>query len=171
MLETYQPRAVLEIHSWLPELKSGQRRLSMDGRELPSEAGATRLDSLHVLCVAPGRWTVVSDVQLATSVIESFAAEIAAQGAVLIDVTDGIGVLNVSGPLARDVLSKGCGLDLHPSAFPAGRCARTRFAQLAVLIEHIDDAPSFRLYFARSYQRFLIDWIEDAAVEFQSASQ
>ncbi len=169
MLDVDHPRAVLEINSWLPDLKSGAKHLSLDGRELPSEVGATLPGSIRILCLAPGRWMLVSEEQTPASVAGRFAAEVAAQGAVLTDATDGIGVLSIRGPLARDVLSKGCGLDFHPSAFHVGRCARTRFAQMAVIVEHIDDAPSFRLYVARSYLRFLTDWIADAAVEFQSS--
>ena len=168
MLDIHRPRAVLEINSWLPELKSGERRLSLNGGELPREVGATLPGSVRALCLAPGRWLLVSEEESAAHIAERFAAEVAAQGAVLIDTTDGVAVLNVRGALARDVLSKGCGLDFHPTAFAAGRCARTRFAQMAVLIEHIDDLTGFRLYVARSYVRFLNDWIADAAVEFQS---
>lgn len=169
MLDIDHPRAVLEINSWLPELKSGEKRFSLNGRELPCEVGATLPGPIRALCLAPGRWMLVSEEETPATIAGRFAAEVAAQGAVLIDATDGIGVLSIRGPLARDVLSKGCGLDFHPGAFPGGRCARTRFAQMAVIIEHIDDAPSFRLYVARSYLRFLTDWIADAAVEFQSS--
>ncbi|MDB6106635.1 MAG: sarcosine oxidase gamma subunit [Gammaproteobacteria bacterium] len=112
---------------------------------------------------------VISEEQSPASVIDRDADEMASQCAMLIDSTDGIGVLGISGPVARDVLMKGCGLDLHPSAFPVGHCARTRFAQMAVIIDHLGEEPSFGLYVARSYLRFLTDWIEDAAVEFQGA--
>ncbi|MFC4314227.1 sarcosine oxidase subunit gamma [Steroidobacter flavus] len=169
MLDIHRPRAVLEINSWLPELKNGEQRLSLNGCELPSEVGATLPGSVRALCLAPGRWLLVSEEQSPANIAERFAAEVTAQGAVLIDTTDGIGVLNVRGAQARDVLSKGCGLDFHPTAFAAGHCARTRFAQMAVIVEHIDDATGFRLYVARSYLRFLTDWIADAAVEFQSS--
>lgn len=169
MLDIDHPRAVLEINSWLPEINSGQTRLSLNGRELPSDVGATLPGSIRVLCLAPGQWMLVSEEHSPADITERLAAEVAAQGAVLIDTTDGIGVLKVRGPLAREVLSKGCGLDFHPSAFPVGRCARTRFAQMAAIVEHIDDMPSFRLYVARSYLRFLTDWMADAAVEFQSS--
>jgi sarcosine oxidase subunit gamma len=169
MLDIHRPRAVLEINSWLPELKSGEQRLSLNGCELPCEVGATLPGAVRALCLAPGHWLLVSEEQSPAHIAERFAAEVAAQGAVLIDTTDGIGVLNVRGALARDVLSKCCGLDFHSTAFAAGGCARTRFAQMAVIVEHIEDATGFRLYVARSYVRFLTDWIADAAVEFQSS--
>lgn len=161
-------RAVLQIRSWLPEHRSGERSVTFGGRELPREVGVTVPGSVRVLCVAPGEWLLVSDEQTPSSIAER-AADLANQGAVLIDATDGVGVLSVRGALARDVLSKGCGLDLRPQTFPVGRCARTRFAQMPVIVDHTDDAPGFRLYVAPSYLRYLADWIEDAAVEFNPA--
>lgn len=164
-------RAVMEIRSVLPEHKSGEKAPNLDGRELPREVGATLLGSLRILCLAPGEWLLISAEHSASSINERIAARLAAQGAVLIDVTGGLGTLSIRGPLARDVLSKSCGLDLHPNEFPVGRCARTRFAQMSVILDHVDDAPSFRSYVARSHLRFLADWVEDAAVEFNVISQ
>lgn len=170
MLDTCQPRAVMEIRSWLPEKQSGRASLRLNGHELPSTVGATITGSLHVLSLAPGEWLLVSNEQPAATLSERLAAELAPQGAVLIDATDGVGASKVHGMWARDVLSKGCGLDFHPSAFPVGRCARTRFAQMSVIVDHVDDAPTFHIYVARSYLRFLADWIADAAIEFNSGS-
>lgn len=163
-------RAALEIRSWQPEHKSGEKTLTLDGRELPREAGATLAGPLRVLCLAPGEWLLVSDEQSPASISERLAAGLAAQGGVLTDTTDGLAVVSVRGPLAREVLSKGCGLDFHPAALPVGRCARTRFAQMFVIVEHVENGSAYRLYVARSYVRYLTDWIADAAVEFNSSS-
>lgn len=163
----------LEIRSWLPEHKAGGGTVTLDGRELPGEVGATLPGALHVLALAPGEWLLVSNdpsaIGSVAAVTQRFAASLAKQGAVLTDATDGLAVVNISGSAARDVLSKGCGLDFHPQAFPVGRCARTRFAQLPVIVDHVDAAPSFDLYVARSYLRSLATWLEDAAVEFNSS--
>jgi sarcosine oxidase gamma subunit len=48
------------------------------------------------------------------------------------------------------------------SRFPAGRCTRTRLAQLAVVVDCIDPAPRFELYFGRSYLKYLHAWLVDA---------
>lgn len=167
---TRVPRAVLEIRSWLPGHKSGESTLELDGRELPREVGVTLPGPLHILCLAPGEWLLVCDEESAANISERVASDLAARCAVLVDTTDAVGTLSVRGPLARDVLSKGCGLNFHPQAFLVGRCARTRFAQMFVIVERTGDAPSFCLYVARSYLRFLADWIADAAVEFNSSS-
>ena len=174
MFDSYQPRAVMEIRSWSPELTNGEKALSLQGRELPREVGAIVADGYRILALAPGEWMLISDSdsdsESLSTTHQRIGTEVASQGAVLINVTDGLGALKICGPLAREVLSKGCGLDFHPSAFPVGRCARARFAQMSAIVEHVDAAPSFHIYVARSYLRYLADWFADAAVEFTNES-
>jgi sarcosine oxidase subunit gamma len=171
MFDSYQPAAVMEIRSWSPEHKNGGKGCTLESRELPCEPGAILIDRCRILALAPGEWMLISDSQAPAAIHQQAAAELAGQGAVLVDMTDGFGALKVHGPMAREVLSKGCGLDFHPTGFPVGRCARTRFAQLSVIVEHTDDAPTFHLYVPRSYLAFLADWLADAALEFNGSTK
>jgi sarcosine oxidase subunit gamma len=86
------------------------------------------------------------------------------------DLTDGRAAFRVAGPSARDVLAKGCPLDLHARAFPPGRCAQSLLAKASVLIHlALDDpqaGPSFDLYVARSFSHYLFSWLEDAGMEY-----
>ena len=59
----------------------------------------------------------------------------------LTDVSDGLVTFTLAGPSARDVLAKGCPLDLHPRAFTPGSCARSLLAKADVLLHlHADEA-------------------------------
>ncbi|MBT6119694.1 MAG: sarcosine oxidase subunit gamma [Rhodospirillaceae bacterium] len=80
--------------------------------------------------------------------------------------TDSRTVIGVSGPAARDVLAKGCPLDLHPSAFPSGSCAQSLLAKADVLIYLHEDGGRFDLYVPRSYADYLWRWLEDAGAEY-----
>jgi sarcosine oxidase subunit gamma len=158
-------RTLTEARSWLPEHSAGQKSVNIGGRELPGEVGATLSASPRVLCLAPGEWLLISDEKSLPS--EMLAAPgLAQQGLVLTNVTDGLAVLAVRGSAARDVLSKACGLDFHEFVFTVGRCARTRLAQISVIVDCLGDPPGFDLYVPRSYLRYLADWLEDAGVEF-----
>ena len=148
---------LIEIRSWLTEHHGGQKSATLGGHALPSEVGATSSSPWRVLCLAPAEWLLIDD---------DTAPVPDEPGLVLTDATDGIAVLNLRGPLARDILSKGCGLDFDPRVFSVGRCARTRLAQLPVIVDCVDEEPRFDLYVPRSYLRFLSDWLDDAAVEF-----
>jgi sarcosine oxidase subunit gamma len=156
----------MRLTSWLPEYRNGKKRGTIDGPELPSEVGATVSGGMHVLCMGPAEWLIVSTERAACTLRERIEPGLARQGLVLVDLSDGLAGLAVQGVAARDLLSKGCGLDFHPRIFPAGQCARTRFAQIPIIIDCLDEPPRFELYVARSYLHYLHAWLIDAAVEF-----
>jgi sarcosine oxidase subunit gamma len=144
----------------------GDGSVVLGAQALPSQVGATVSGPAHVLCIGPADWLIVSSEQPASS--EQLESDLAQQGLAMVELTDGLASLEARGPAVRDVLSKDCALDFHPRHFPAGRCARTRFAQIPVVIEHLDGPPRFELTVARSHFDYLRTWLADAATEFQS---
>lgn len=89
----------------------------------------------------------------------------------VVDVSANRSTLVLSGTNARDLLEKGCTLDLHPRAFTAGRCAQTTFARGHLLIwqtgaEDSPSGPVYRLLFRGSFADYFADWLTDAAAEF-----
>jgi sarcosine oxidase subunit gamma len=151
----------------MPEHITGRRAVVLGGRAFPSQTGETVPGRTRVLCLGPGEWLIVSDVLSASAEREHIQEETQQQGLALVDVTDGLAVLRIQGPAAREVLAKGCGLDLHARAFRAGQCARTRFAQIPVIVDCLGEPPRFELYVARSYLSYLQSWLIDAAGEFE----
>ena len=85
------------------------------------------------------------------------------------DVTGGQTVITLSGPNAREVLSKGCPLDLHPLVFRPGDCAQTLLAKANVTLRCIDDTPSYELIVRRSFADYTALWLQDAALEYGCA--
>jgi len=73
-------------------------------------------------------------------------------------------VIELAGPRARDVLAKGCALDLHARAFPTGRVVRTLVAKSGVIL-HATGEP-FDVYVHRSFSDYLWRWLEDAGLEY-----
>jgi sarcosine oxidase subunit gamma len=74
--------------------------------------------------------------------------------------------LLVAGPRARDLLSHGCALDLHPRAFGPGRCAQTTLARAQVVLVARDESRAgFWVLVRSSFAGYLVDWLLDAAVE------
>ena len=84
----------------------------------------------------------------------------------LTDVSHGRAALRISGPHARELLAKGCSIDLHPRVFQAGHCAQTSLAHVGVLLHLPDAGGGFDLYCARSYAQHLWQWLIEAAGEF-----
>jgi sarcosine oxidase, subunit gamma len=83
-----------------------------------------------------------------------------------VDVSANRTTIELSGPHARDILEKGCALDLHPRVFTAGRCAQTAIARAQVILWQLSDAPVYHLMVRGSFARYLADWLVDAAGEY-----
>jgi sarcosine oxidase subunit gamma len=109
--------------------------------------------------LGPDEWLVVG-----TSGEEgALAARLVAERNQVVDLTASRTVIELTGPGAGDLLSKGCSLDLHPRAFPPGRCAATLLARTGVILHLVDAAPTWRVFVRASYARYLRDWLTAAA--------
>ena len=75
--------------------------------------------------------------------------------------------LRLSGSHGRDVLGKGCALDLHPSVFGGGAAAQTTLGQAGVILLAVDGSGAdYRILVRSSFARYLADWLLDAAEEY-----
>ena len=74
-------------------------------------------------------------------------------------------VLVLEGSAARDVLARGCTLDLHPRAFVPGRCAQTLLGKAPVLLRLVSATPKFELVVRRSFADYLWLYLASAAGE------
>ncbi|HST85657.1 MAG TPA: sarcosine oxidase subunit gamma family protein [Kineosporiaceae bacterium] len=127
-----------------------------------------------VLWLGPDEFLVVGPVgatgDLVTLLIEAIGDD---RGSV-VDVSANRDTLVLSGPNARDLLEKGCTIDLHPRSFTAGCCAQTTLARGHVLIwqagaEGAPSGPVYRVLFRGSFADYFADWFIDAAAEFATA--
>jgi sarcosine oxidase subunit gamma len=138
---------------------------------LPNEpcTSAAR-NRIGALWLGPDQWLVTCPANDLPDLLASLREALAGVHAAITDVSDGRVAFRIAGPSARDVLAKGCPLDLHPRAFPLGRCAQSLLAKAAVLIHLADDdpehGPSLDVYVARSFAQYLWTWLEDAGREY-----
>jgi sarcosine oxidase subunit gamma len=142
--------------------------VELAGKVLPLQTGETLSGGIRILCVGPNDWLLLSDAVDMASIRRSIDAECESQGVAIVDMSHALATVRVEGSAAVEVLSKGCGLDLHQNQFPAGRGARTRFASISVILECLDHSPLFELHVAPSYVAYLRDWLVDAAAEFDA---
>jgi sarcosine oxidase, subunit gamma len=75
--------------------------------------------------------------------------------------------LRLMGARVRDVLAKGCSIDLHPRVFGRGSTAQTTLGQAGVVLMALSDAGDDYVVLVRSsFAGYLADWLLDAALEF-----
>lgn len=83
----------------------------------------------------------------------------------IVDIAHNYTILRLSGRNARELLAKGCALDLYPSSFPAGACAQTLLARTRVILRAVDGGTE--LWIRNSFASYTAQWLLDAAAEFQ----
>lgn len=137
------------------------------GVPLPVEPGTTtRAGDLTVLWLGPDEWLVIGPP--GADVEHRLRAVIAGEPASVVDLSAQRTTIGLAGRWARDLLAHGCAVDLHPSRFPAGRCAQTMLAHAQVVLLATDDEPAYRILVPSSFARYLAEWLDDAAIEYWS---
>ncbi|MFF9779468.1 sarcosine oxidase subunit gamma [Streptomyces sp. NPDC013978] len=133
------------------------------GAALPGRCGESTTSGPHtVLWLGPDEWLVVSHTD-GTAVLRQALGD--APGSV-VDVSANRTTLELSGPAARQVLEKGCPLDLHPRSFTPGQAVSTTVGPIAVVLWQVDDSPTYRLLPRSSFADYLARWLIDAMSEY-----
>jgi heterotetrameric sarcosine oxidase gamma subunit len=81
------------------------------------------------------------------------------------DQSHGRVILTISGPRARNVLTKGTPVDLHPRAFGPGHCAATQMAHVGVHLAQVGP-DDFELSLFRGFSESFWEWLTEQAEEF-----
>jgi sarcosine oxidase subunit gamma len=137
------------------------------GLPLPLEPNRVALmGAVRVLWLGPDEWLIVAEGE-APDLLPRLERAVAGRRAAVHDLSSSRMIVQIGGRHARDLLEAGCGLDLHPRAFGPGQCAQTLLARVPVILDRVGEAPHYRVLVRRSYARWLIDWLIDAAAQFE----
>jgi sarcosine oxidase subunit gamma len=127
---------------------------------VPSDAG-------RAVWLGPDEWLLSST----TETPEEFEGRVRAAalplGGSATDVSAQRIGLRLTGARVRDILAKGCSIDLHPRVFGWGSSAQTALGQAGVVLLALSDTGDDYLVLVRSsFAGYLGDWLLDAALEF-----
>lgn len=114
-------------------------------------------DGRAALWLGPDEWLL-----LAPSADAPAIAAALAKADSLVEVSDAFVALLLSGPNAARLLSSGCPLDLHPSAFPPGTATRTLLGRAGITLWHRQDG-TWHLESARSHASYLRAFLMESA--------
>jgi sarcosine oxidase, subunit gamma len=150
-----------------PDGPAASRASAILGVELPTTPSTyVSDDTLTAIWMGPDEWLITAGTRSAATLETELRAAVGEDGAA-IDVSAQRTTLRLSGPDAREVLAKGCSLDVHPTVFRKGTAAQTMLGLAAVVLIALDDAGSdYRILVRSSFARYLADWLIDAAEEF-----
>jgi sarcosine oxidase subunit gamma len=122
------------------------------------------------LAVALGTWLALGPRGERGSAARRLEASLAGLAHV-IDQSAGYAAMRLSGPAARDILARGCRIDLHPAVFPVGRTARTLIAQTTVVIHLADAQPSFDILVPAPLARSFLHHLGTVAAQLAAAAK
>lgn len=138
------------------------------GLQLPNTPSTyVSTDTLAAIWMAPDEWLITSGTVSAVALETQLRSAVGEYGGAAIDVSAQRTTIRLRGANARDVLAKGCSLDLHPTVFRKGTAAQTMLELAGVVLIALDDAGAdYRILVRSTFARYLADWLIDAAEEF-----
>lgn len=127
------------------------------GRSPPTLANTTsRNADSTLLWIGPKSWLWLahpdSPLPSTPANFEATRDALNRQGGALFDVSASRVAFSLIGAEAATVLAKGCPLDLHPRSFAVGCCAQSVLGRVNALIYKRDNAPTFVVMVARSFE-------------------
>ena len=134
----------------------------------PNTAAPT-VNGKTLLWLGPDEWLVTGPETEDAALEETLRGRLEGRNHALTDVSAMYATFALSGPRAREVLLKGCRLDLHPRAFAPGACVQTALARAQMILHQTDDGPAYEITVRNSFARYLGTWLLDAMAEYRTA--
>jgi sarcosine oxidase, subunit gamma len=148
------PADILEVGTW-------------QGRDpapvLPPLGRVSAAASGLVLAVRPQRWLMVLEPAAPLTNAARWQELMGTSGAV-VELSTGLAAYFLAGASAREVLKRGCRLDLAAEVFPAGGAAATHMAQVAVTLAALPGG--LLLVTPASTARHLREWLGNVGRPF-----
>ena len=125
----------------------------------------------RAIWLGPDEWLLTSTAERPEQLVGRIRAATLPFGGSVADVSAQRITLRLTGSRARDVLAKGCAIDLHPQSFGRGNSAQTTLGQAGVVLLALSDTGDDYVVLVRSsFACYLADWLADAAVEFTAST-
>lgn len=113
------------------------------------------------LWLGPDEWLVLGPPGTGPEIVGELEAALDGSHRSVVDVSANRVALELSGPRTKEVLSKGCAIDLHPRAWRSGVCAQTMLARAQVILH--ERSGSTGVLVRPSFADYLVDWLIDAS--------
>ncbi len=137
-------------------LAAAKAVLGFDLPKMPRSTAAW--GDLKALWLSVDQWLILCPLDKADDLLASLRKQLGGIHSLAVNVSDMRAILRVEGEGAREVLLKGTSLDLLSDDYSAGTCRRMRFAEIAALLDVVEDNV-FDIYVFRSYADYAWDFL------------
>ena len=115
----------------------------------------------RVLWNAPRTWLIISSKE---NIINNIKEKCTDENFAITDISHSRAVIQIKGLQAREILKKGCPLNINE--FKTNNCAGTVFHGISIVVDLIDNNPyTFNLLILRSFGESFYHHITDASLE------
>ncbi|MFT5259387.1 MAG: sarcosine oxidase subunit gamma [Saprospiraceae bacterium] len=133
------------------------------GLALPIEANTFNQKGSSMLSwTGPNEWMLHCEIDACLTMVDKLRTALADQHAAIVDVSDYYTMVELSGPLAKKVIANGSPFDTHHTQFTTGQCTQTRFGHAGILMNQMDDNPTYHIQIRWSYADYLFGYMHDA---------
>jgi sarcosine oxidase subunit gamma len=129
----------------------------------PAPGLCARGEDLRLLWVGPDQYLAACAAHREEALVRALATALEGHGSALVDLSHARTVLRIEGPRVRDILAKGCPLDVD--SMQPDATAVTVLSHFNMLL-HCEAEAAFDLYVARSYAVACYEWLLLAGREF-----
>lgn len=133
---------------------------------LPAARGMTTSQrGCSAVWMGPDEWLIQSVEETGPELETALRQALQGVHHAVVDVSSGYTVFELAGRRVRDVLAKGCPLDLHPRVFAVGEATQSHFFKAGITVLHIAEAR-YQLVVRRSFAEYACLMLLDAAEEY-----
>lgn len=158
-LHIHSQRAYLNLRGPADARDFGAAVQAQLGTALPTRPNTVREGRQRIFWLGPDEWLIEIHAVDAGPLQRELGRALSASPHSLNDVSGGLTCLSLEGGAARELLSRGCTLDLHPTRFGAGDCAQTGLARAAVLLVGNGDPARVEIIVRRSFAAYVVRWL------------
>ena len=134
------------------------------GVTAPAPDHVAENDGIRLLWGGPKHLTLVAPET--TRLLDRLADLTARTGGAAVDQSHGHTILRIEGPKARDLLSKGTGIDLHPNVFKPDHVAHTALFHHTVTIDRRVGTSSYDVHMMRGFAQDLFEHLTAHAADY-----
>jgi sarcosine oxidase, subunit gamma len=152
--------AMVDIRLAAPSERLGIDLPTVPNTWVPTQDG-------RVVWLGPDEWLLTSERERPEDLEARIRDAVVPLGGAAVDVSAQRIAIRLTGSRMRDLLAKGCAIDLHPRVFGRGRSAQSTLGLAAVVLLALGDGGDDFLVLVRSsFAGYLAEWLLDAAVEY-----
>ena len=119
----------------------------------------------HVVWLGPDEFLIICEEGKDEKLASTLENTLNTQQCAVTNITDALAAFHLKGAAVRQVLAKGCAIDLHPGSFKSGDAAQTLLSHAAVTMLAVADNELIVIC-RTSFAPYLHDWLLDAALEY-----